>query len=345
MKWSSIRVLLIVLIVTLFDSRFKVDSEINCLNHYNVTPNGIIGCVNDQVPCQTIEQYATQAEMYFANNTCFYFQPGNHQLNNSLELTNLRNVVFKGLPDSSNMVNIFLGPFVNITWENCWFIQVTSINFILPEIYSFSIVFKQTQLIQLYNISVTANGHSIGCSAILSQQSEMGIRDCRFIGIQGSFGAAITMSESSAVTTGNNTFAHCKASAGGTLYLFNSMLTLNGTNVFMNNRVTAMEICYELFGYIIIVEAPCNHAGNYPTETITSARGGAILCSNCTVIINEYSVFKRNNAEDGGAIAGLCGRISIHDSTIFDGNFANMGGAMYLKKYEFSHFWKCLSSK
>ena len=66
-------------------------------------------------------------------------------------MSNLRNVVFKGLPDSSNnMVNILLGPFVNITWEDCWFVQVTSINFILPENYSFSIVFKQTQLIDLY---------------------------------------------------------------------------------------------------------------------------------------------------------------------------------------------------
>ena len=43
----------------------------------------------------------------------------------------------------------------------------------------------------------------------------MGIRDCKFIGIQGSFGAAIVMSESSAVTSGNNTFANCTAYTGG----------------------------------------------------------------------------------------------------------------------------------
>ena len=126
--------------------------------------------------------------------------------------------MFKGFLDSS--VNILLGPFVNITWEDCWFVQVTSINFILPENYSFSIVFKQTQLIDLHNISVTANGYNTGCSAILSQQSQMSIRDCRFIGIQGLFGAAIMISESSATTNGNNTFADCEASAGGSVYLF-----------------------------------------------------------------------------------------------------------------------------
>ena len=340
MKWSS--VLLTTLIVALFDSGFKANSEINYLNHYNVTPSGIIGCINDQVPCQTMEQYATQPERYFTNNTCFYFQPGNHQLNSSLKLSNLRNVVFKGLPDSSNnnMVNIFLGPIVNITWEDSWFVQVISINFILPEKYSFSIVFKQTQLIQLYNISVIATGHNnyyTGCSAILSQRSQMSIRDCRFIGIEGLFGAAIMMSESSATTNGNNTFADCAASAGGSVYLFNSKLTLNGTNVFLNNRVAAhVEVLYEFLGLLKTSYASCNHGtGNYDLTEIfyymDKAHGGAILCSNCTLQINEYSRFKSNYADSGGAVAGLHGRISIHDSTLFDGNSADVGGAMYLE--------------
>ena len=241
--------------------------------------------------------------------------------------------MFKGFLDSS--VNILLGPFVNITWEDCWFVQVTSINFILPENYSFSIVFKQTQLIELHNISVTANGHNTGCSAILSQQSQMSIRDCRFIGIQGLFGAAIMMSESSATTNGNNIFADCAASAGGSVYLFNSKFTLYGTNVFLNNRVAVhMEVLF--FGWLETRYVSCNHGTvNYdPTEILyymDSAHGGAILCSNCTLQINEYSKFKSNNAEAGGAIAGLHGRISIHDSTLFDGNSADVGGAMYLE--------------
>ena len=242
-------------------------------------------------------------------------------------------MVFKGLPDSS--VNILLGQFVNITWEDCWFVQVTSINFILPENYSFSIVFKQTQLIDLYNISVTANGHNTGCSAILSQRSGMGIRDCKFIGIQGSFGVAIVMSKSSVVTTGNNTFANCTAYTGGSVYSSNSTLTLNGTNVFMNNTASVPSL-YNLFSeyYNNNIDAICNHGtGNYPKMRFNtaSAYGGAILCSNCTLKINEYSTFKSNAAEYGGAIVGLHCWISIHDSTLFDGNSAYAGGAMYLK--------------
>ena len=66
--------------------------------------------------------------------------------------------------------------------------------------------------------------------------------------------------------------------------------------------------------------------------------GGAILCNNCTLIINEHSTFERNNAEDGhgGAIAGEDGRISIHDYTLFDSNFASVGGAIHLENINLS---------
>ena len=160
-------------------------------------------------------------------------------------------------------------------------------------------------------------------------------RDCKFIGIQGSFGAAIVMSESSAVTSGNNTFANCTAYTGGSAYLSSSTLTLNGTNIFMNNTAS-VPLLYDFFS-MHIIDAMCNHGTeNYPKMRLTMymarAHGGAILCDNCTLTINEYSTFKRNNVKlYSGAVAGLHGQISIHDSTLFDGNSADLGGAMYLE--------------
>ena len=331
MKWSSESVLLIILIhfAVLSDSRSK--AELNFLNRY-VTPNRTVRCFNGQLPCQTLEQYATRPEIYFMNNTYFYFQSGNHQLNDTLlKLRNLRNVIFKGLPNNKNMVNIFLDSFVSIVWENCWFVQITSINFILPDIYYFSIVFKQIQLIQLYNISVTTTDryYSTGCSAILSQQSGIGIKDCKFIGLQGSVGAAMMLSESSAITSRNNTFADNAAFAGGSICLSNSTLTLNGTNLFKNN-----EALYEFYDYsdrYDIYEDIMSDLGSLKYTKMLLymyiSDGGAILCSNCTLIINEHSTFERNNAEDGhgGAIAGQDGRISIHDYTLFDSIFCKCG--------------------
>ena len=324
MKWSTVLSVIFILVISCSSST----AEIKVLNRY-VIPSRTTRCFNDQVPCQTIEEYVSQPDMYFSNNTNFYFQPaaGNHRLNSSLILTSLRDVNFQGLPDN-NVVNVLLGSFVSITWENCRFIQLTSISFMLPDIYIFSIVFKHTEPVYLYNISVIGNEYYdiTGCSAILSQQSGIGIRDCKFIRIWGSFGAAIMMSESSVITTGINTFVHNVASAGGSIYLFNTTLTINGTNLFMNNHVNfymdAIVFCTQ---YSITKD---------PDIRWYTGRGGAILCSNCTLIINEYSTFIRNSAEEGGVMAGLTGRISIYDSTSFYSNFANMGGAMYLVDIE-----------
>ena len=72
MKWSSESVLLVILIAALSDSRSK--AEINFLNRY-VTPNRTVRCFNGQLPCQTLEQYATQPEMYFMNNSYLLLFP------------------------------------------------------------------------------------------------------------------------------------------------------------------------------------------------------------------------------------------------------------------------------
>ena len=181
MKWSS--VLLAILIISLSDSRSKAEIKVHVMNRY-VIPNTAVRCFSEQVPCQTLEQYATQPDVYFTNNTNYYFQPGNHQLSSSLKLTRLQNVNFQGLLDD-NVVNVLFSSLVSIILENCWNVKLTSIRFILPDVYSFSIVFRQAQQVQLHNVSVIGSGYSTDCSAILSQQSGIGIRDCKFIGIQG----------------------------------------------------------------------------------------------------------------------------------------------------------------
>ena len=68
----------------------------------------------------------------------------------------------------------------------------------------------------------------------------------------------------------------------------------------MNNTVTmtVFDDFYSIYGSIIIENdyVSCNHGTeNYPTEIrlyMASAHGGAILCGNCTLKINEYSTLK-----------------------------------------------------
>ena len=112
---------------------------------------------------------------------------------------------------------------------------------------------------QLSNISVV--GYSlIGCSAVMIHESSADIRDSKFVGIQGLFGAALMISTSNVMITGNNYFVGNAANTGGSIYLFSSTLTLNGTNRFMNNTSYDQErslddMCYYYYNIMPLLAA------------------------------------------------------------------------------------------
>ena len=121
----------------------------------HVTPNKTVRCSNDEVSCLTLQEYASQSHLYFINDTTVHFGPGIHTLNRSLKLKNLHNFTFHGLPDDEfRSINILLGSLVSITWEECSNIEISSIAFTILSHFTFSIIFEQTQLVQLSNISV-----------------------------------------------------------------------------------------------------------------------------------------------------------------------------------------------
>ena len=67
----------------------KINASVFTKN--NVTPNKTFGCSSDrsQNCCLTLQEYASVPDVYFTNNTIFYFEPGEHKLNSSLKLENL----------------------------------------------------------------------------------------------------------------------------------------------------------------------------------------------------------------------------------------------------------------
>lgn len=140
---------------------------------YNyVTPDKAIKCSDDQSTCLTLQEYASQPDVYFTNDTIFYFEPGNHTLNSRLFFTNLHNFTFQGL--SKFNCNALLDPSVNVTWKNCSNIKVSSILFSLFENFTISIIFEHSFFVQLFNVTVFGNGH-FGCSSVLSRHSTLGI--------------------------------------------------------------------------------------------------------------------------------------------------------------------------
>ena len=156
MEWLSIQ-----LIMSSFSFIFVTESD--ALSYY-VIPNEKS---DGWSTFFTLQKYASQPDEYFTDHTIFYFEFGSHQLNSSLYLVNMSNLTFQGLPNSE-LVNVLLGSFVNITWEDCSNIEILFINFILQNHYTFSIVFEHSQVVHLFNISVTGNKTFTGCSAVMS---------------------------------------------------------------------------------------------------------------------------------------------------------------------------------
>lgn len=121
-----------------------------------VTTNKVTKCSAKswlQYHCLTLQEYGRQPGEYFRNNTIFYFESGRHLLNSSLKLAHLHNFTFQGLPDNG-LVVVKFDALVNITWENCSNITVSSIVFTFSGKFTIGIVFSKTLIIQLYNTSV-----------------------------------------------------------------------------------------------------------------------------------------------------------------------------------------------
>ena len=289
-----------------------------------VTPSRTSSCPNEPMLCRTLQEYASEPERYFANNTSFYFYSGVHRLDDSLRLKNVHNISFQGLPTGNGVVNILMAFSASISWEKSWNIEISSINFILLDNFSFTLRFELSLFFHLSNISIFGNGYS-GCSSVMSHESEIDISNSKFIGINGFLGAAVMMVASNITFRGNNVFLNNTAASGGSIYLFDSRLTLNGTNLFLNN--TSSSYSEELINGKM---SSCN----YHTEKIKryTGSGGAIFCITSYLRVYEHSNFTANVAKStGGALLVDTSDFFIHGIAAFSQNIADdSGGALLL---------------
>ena len=333
MKWSSVMVSAILIVVSLLlpETAATLNYVIPIVNDMKIRCPG----AGDKAPCYTLQEYASQRDTYFTNNTIFYFFPGLHKLEESLRLISIRNLSFQGVHgNDSEMVRITFNSSASMKWENCSDIEISSVLIIL-DTFTFSITFKFTHSVQIFNISIHGNGSS-GCSSILSQKSVLNITNSQFIGIQGYSGAALMITASSNITfAGSNIFESNIAKYGGAIYLHSSVLTMyaSGATFFTNNSVTGD-----------LDDSVCN----FIDETVVSdyyyyAIGGAIYSNNSTLTLQlkgqSMIIFAENKAVDwyggdGGAIAVVNGSFTVQGFVSFYNNTANSrGGALLLIQY------------
>ena len=82
--------------------------------HY-VKPNNYTSQSCPGQPCLILDQYTQQTATYFTTGSTFLFLPGNHSLQTTLNLTNISDVVFRGMEEQSSNITIIHGNGGNIS--------------------------------------------------------------------------------------------------------------------------------------------------------------------------------------------------------------------------------------
>ena len=326
---ATVIVIMTILLVSSNHSYLVSADDATSKQNY-VTPTSEIPCINltGQAPCLTLDDYANQPDLYFVNNTIFYFLHGTHRLNATLILIGLHNITLQGLP-GNDMVLIMLDTLVNITFDTCYNVEISSFSFKLTGNFSYSIAFQQSNFIKLLNVTILGSKMR-GQSSITSQNSSLNIADSKFISIKGYIGAALQISDSSIVTfIGNNSFKHNLAKFGGAIYSANSVLILNGTNVFVNNKGTSYG------GGIEAVLSDVTFAGTVVFIGNLAIMGAAIMSIDSKVTVKGNMSFESNAVHWGGGIAliGTSKLVLIPPTYIaFIHNYARIaGGALFVK--------------
>ena len=257
------------------------NSSVQQVNY--VTPNRSMPCLTDQHTCLIIDEYASQVDRFFLNDSIFSFGPGNHSLNIGINISGIHNVSFYGLP-ANNVTITVLNRSACISWEDCGNIEIANINFVIESNFSCVLSFYSTFCVKLSNITILGNGH-IGCSSIISKRSIVDISDSTFTGIRGYYGAALIASRSNVSFSGNNSFLRNKALSGGAMFLYGSAVLFNGTNSFYDNFALFVNNYIE---HTIANECSSTEYSMIPTQW-TDSSGGAIASYSSTIVILDYS--------------------------------------------------------
>ena len=315
------------LIIILFFAKVSSSMTVNYVKP--LTSERASPCSNVQRPCLTLNEYASDSDEYFVNNTGYYFYPGIHRLEYSVNLVNLYNFAFLGRPNNDQVVTIAVGSSAGITWNKSWNIEISLIRFALHGNVTFIMRFEHSQLVQLSNISIYGKGYCV-CSSIISEKSTLKFNNSKFIGF---VGAALMMYASNITFRGSIMFATNTAASGGSIYLtHNSILSLKGTSLFRNNTSNSSQ---EVMNYRKILS--CSNIDSMRevklTNSTSNGSGGAIVCNNSYLDIHYYSNFTHNIAgQHGGAMVLYICALIIQGNVSFVRNKAlYYGGAMALQ--------------
>ena len=308
-----------------------------------------------QPSCLTLNEYVTQKEQYFLDNTTFMFLPGIHQLDVQLNVENLSNISFIGREEP--LVQVSLSEAVNITWINCDNIELSRLVFFVEgdRLETISALYFCRTIGVLSYLSFLGNRSNIFRAIFLNDSSEIMIYNIHVSGAFSVSGAALCCSRSTVTLYGHNSFTNNLAyRAGGAAELNNCTSILSGNISFRNNTSHlyggAMYLIYSSLtvsgnisfdsnsvnyggGAMYIGDSHINVLGNilFLNNSAIIGRGGAVFIGDGYSLFSGNIFMIENMAREGGSMAIMGGKNKLFGNISFINNSAGSnGGAVFL---------------
>ena len=282
--------------------------EISC---YYITPDPETSCGEDNEPCLTLDQFASED---INRSAVLFLIPGNHSLSRNIEIFDVKQ--FSILADTS--VNIQCTSPASFLFQDISNLEIrnTAIVSCGGGGSSGAVQVRSVQQFDFSNVTLQESA-----SVSLSVQDSNGlVTGARFIG---NTGAGMKTTNSTIVFEGSNTFSD---NLDGGIASYDSTLQFIGLNQFTNNTATSG-------GGISAISSTINCSRNMTFEYNSAKQygGGVYASSHATVTISGTSNFIGNSAYDGG---GVCAHnyaaVAISGISNFTGNSAEIfGGGVY----------------
>ena len=307
-------------------------------------------------PCLTLDQYTRQTPTYFTTGSIFLFLPGNHTLWTTINLTDISDVVFRGLEEQSSDITIIHGNggniscagVINLTFDGLT-LKTANLQVVRSKgvLLSDSIILdNDVSALNCSNSTITVNNSHFegnkgdyGGAIHVELLTKLEIIDSTFINNEAHYDGGAIHAENSRVTvkgTSNNikmavTFSQNFATEdGGAMFADNAVVVFSGTVVFFENNYSGRDGggIYSDASSLDFTSSITLFCGNKANK----GNGGAIWLGGTYIELSRDTKFINNSADNGGALCGLETGLVFNDNVTFSFNLARRGGgAMYLE--------------
>ena len=275
-------------------SRFEWPIAVLCMllcavecHLYCIVPSDNALCTCQDL-CLTLSEISINITYYLESNTTLIFQPGNHNLDSNLVISNIS--VLKLYSDEPSANRIVCTPFTNIHFIEVSKVVISGLEFIACG----SSIVRAVHFELLDTILTSENGSST--ALMLSEIMAANIVSCSFKGV------TVSIVHQSFVTINSVSIFDSSASLAA-LAVYNSSVEFIGFTRLMNNQRALLAYNAKIWFIGNTTFSNCTITNNDSHVTMPYGDGGGAINSYLSHLIFQGSTtFVLNSAKHGGAI-------------------------------------------